>query len=527
MMHARFSDLHRHFKTGQMSRRAFLSMSAALGAFALTARPRTGHAQAVGGELRIGAEFKHIAEDIHAPETTDALSVLGQSFESLATTDVENIVRPRVAESWQATDDLTEWTLHLDRNVTWHNGDPLTASDVIWNMNRAGMEGRAFRGVLDLAEEPEKIDDFTVKLRLNSPALYVPYALTERFLLLVHPNYKGGLEGIGTGPFVPQEILSDRVTLDAFEGYRGGRPNLDRIEFREIADPETRTAAFRADEIQISTTEPNWEAVQEGYAVWAPTSVTRVARMRVDQTPYDNPNVRRALRLAVDIAAFNDKTGGGESCGNTPRGQKTHKCGNGDCSVACCKDVATNDHISPIHPEFRDAGAMPYDREESRRLLADSNVEPDRIYEITCRARDESFARVLSSALDEVGFKAEPKVMEDSAFWNGWMQHSFSVTPWSHRPTATQIYQLAYVSGAPFNESGYSNPELDSIIESVASSWEGQRDRMERAAQIMHEDGPIIQPSFERTAVGVQDKVQGVEIDAYKTLDLRSAWIEQ
>jgi peptide/nickel transport system substrate-binding protein len=111
-----------------------------------------------------------------------------------------------------------------------------------------------------------------------------------------------------------------------------------------------------------------------------------------------------------------------------------------------------------------------------------------------------------------------------------WLQVDFAITDWGSRATPQPYLQLAYMSGAKWNESHWSDPELDALAEQVAAELD-QAKRVELYQQIQRifiERGPIIVPYFENLAVATANRVKGVEVHPdYPRTTMRSVYLER
>jgi len=170
-----------------------------------------------------------------------------------------------LAEDWEVSEDGLEWTFKLRQGVTFHNGDPFTADDVVFTYNRSkDPEKSIHSAILTNVTDCQKVDDHTIKLILEKPQASLLVKTTERAsgraLTIVNQRAleemgleQYGLTPVGTGPFkVVEHQLGQGVVLERFEDYWDPeRPKLDKITYIPIPEPEPLAAAIEAGDIQI------------------------------------------------------------------------------------------------------------------------------------------------------------------------------------------------------------------------------------------------------------------------------------
>ncbi|MEZ4861266.1 MAG: ABC transporter substrate-binding protein [Caldilineaceae bacterium] len=179
--------------------------------------------------------------------------------------DVNLTAQGDLATDWSVTEDGLEWTFNLREGVTWHDGSPFTADDVVFTYNRSkdpdqSIHSAVIANILDC----QKVDDLTVKLILEKPQASLLVKTLERSsgraMTIVSQKALGemsaadyGLKPIGTGPFkVVDHQLGQGVVVERFADYYDpDRPKLDKITFIPIPEPEPLAAAIEAGDIHI------------------------------------------------------------------------------------------------------------------------------------------------------------------------------------------------------------------------------------------------------------------------------------
>ena len=175
-----------------------------------------------GGILRISMNVMEISD----PATLDWSqkgNLCRMVIEQLVRLGADNIARPWLAESWEASDDLTTWTFHLRPGVTWNNGDAFTADDVVFNFNRwlnpdtgSSNFGRfsALQNDSGDGMRPDgvvKVDDLTVQFNLRVPDLALPENMTDYPAMMVHRDFEASGGNFVREPDRHRAVRTDRL----------------------------------------------------------------------------------------------------------------------------------------------------------------------------------------------------------------------------------------------------------------------------------------------------------------------------
>lgn len=237
-------------------------------------------------------------------------------------------LRPILAESWERSADGLVWTIHLRKNVTWQDGKPFTADDVLFwaaaiqDTNTTGSEwlhGRFF--VNDQPFKFEKVDDTTVKITTAAP---VPDLLNNICAPLIPMHYfvdnkvanadmlknKFNTDlNLGTGPFQMSEYRKgEAVILTRNDNYWGGKPLLDKFVLRIIPDEQARIVALQTGEIDFTQVNPKY--VPDLLSDTNLQLITKVVdmqyhfRLNTTKPALSDKRTRQALFLALDREAM-------------------------------------------------------------------------------------------------------------------------------------------------------------------------------------------------------------------------------
>jgi peptide/nickel transport system substrate-binding protein len=224
---------------------------------------------------------------------------------------------PCLAESWTNSPDFKIYEFKLRRGVKFHNGDTMTAEDVVFSWNRYKSSQAKF--MHDKAEKVEAVNPLLVRFKFKEPFPdFLDYAIPggPTIFWVVPKKYveKVGEAGfkkspVGCGPYKFVEFTAGvRLVGEAFEGYWRKVPNIKRIELHIIAEPATRLAMVKRGEVDAATLMQGiyYEDVKKDpnltmYAAESPTRwIVYIASQWDPKSPWSNPKVRKAASVAID-----------------------------------------------------------------------------------------------------------------------------------------------------------------------------------------------------------------------------------
>ncbi len=229
---------------------------------------------------------------------------------------------PDLAESWEANEDLSEYTFVLKQGVTWHDGEPFTAEDVKFNIDTVLNPENSAAGRANLAsiESVEVVDEQTVRFILTAPFAALPVMLGYNRPIFPKHRLEGAdfnnpadflRDPVGTGPFKYVELVQgSHLELAAYEDYHEGRPLLDGIFFRVIPDGNTRVAQLLSGDVDFAVIEPaQLDGVQGNDDIevrFAPQVNYYFFAFNHDFPFFQDVRVRQALAHALDRQAIID-----------------------------------------------------------------------------------------------------------------------------------------------------------------------------------------------------------------------------
>jgi peptide/nickel transport system substrate-binding protein len=454
-----------------------------------------------GGTLRTEYAWMPYVEDPAADGV--GTGYVGLSIaEPLVWVAGDGVPRPQLAKSWEANEDATVWTIHLQEGVTFNNGKEFGADDVIWNLQHwlDPDTDSSTAAKLDMLppEGIKKIDDLTIELTLDRPNAELMLVFYD-YPTMIAPEggwtdfYSGDpADAIGTGPFMMESFVPDeRFVLVRNPNYwqlgEDGLPlpYVDKVVITAGWDDAARLAALIGDEADVlSPGEAIIEELQKypdeiDIRTFATGWITPIVA-RVDLEPFDDPNIMKALKLTQDRQQVKDLV--------QPLGMVAYDHWILPSAGAYCPDT--------------DVDGRPQDIEGAKALLAESGYGPDNPLQLTLATADDGFrpayAQVFKEQAALAGVEVTIDIYPSDAFWDQWAEWPFSISGWSGRIPATANINLALRCEAAWSEAYYCNPELDAVLDAVDSTvdLEEKRELYCQIQKIMQDDAPYLIPFF-------------------------------
>lgn len=426
---------------------------------------------------------------------------------------------PGLAESWERVDDTT-WRFKLREGVTFHNGNAFTAADVVFTVEKARASIRPDL-VANIATVTA-VDDLTVEITTPAPYAVLPNDLAEVLILDEDYTTETGdqemdLKPMGTGPYKLEEwIKEERLVLSAFEDYWGGTPKIDKVTFRPITNPATRTAALLTGEVDVvqdlAVRDVDRVRNESGFEVITRPSLLNVVLAmdtRAESPTIEGPNpmvdqrVREAIARSIDVDAINKIVMNGLA---TPSAQ-----------------FVPDSHLGFVEGmDFRQM--YPMDIDKAKALMAEAGY-PDG-FTMTLDAtnnryvNDAQIAQALASMLAKIDVTLELNIMPKSNFW-GYIRvptenSSFIMSGWDvpSGDSGSMYAALFYTRGVKdgygqVNRSSYSNPQVDALVDQADSTPDlDERDAiLQEATKLLMADIPMIPLHYEQDIYGVRDGV--------------------
>ncbi len=470
--------------------------------------------QAQDNILRVGMVAPQVLDP--ALGSNDPEILLNRSiYDYLIEVLPDKSIVPNLASAWTVSDDGLTYSFTLQPDVTFHDGSAFSSADVVYTFNRLKqMESPALNllGEFEISAPDEATVVFTLP-QVNADFLY---GVADRFALIVKdgsqpPDFNG------TGPFVLSEYREgERAILTRNDAYwKADQPALDGIEFVFINDPITQVDALRSGQVDfIFKISPEQVSVLETEAgitvIQKATNQHPVVRLRTDEGPGQDERVRQAFKLATNRDELNELVLEGRGV------------------------IGHNNPIGPSYGVFYNESTEEpaHDPAAACALLAEAGY-PDglnmTLQTINALGYD-VLATVLQQQWAEGCINVEIQVNEEGFYYSddnpdNWLQAELGITGWGDRPIPQGYLTQAYVTGGVYNETHWSDAELDELVAQAGTTTDqdARTAIYHRIADIFAARGPIIIPWFAPIFGAARDSVQNLDMNPFPGLtDLRA-----
>ena len=505
----KLEDLEEQFRRGLIGRRTFMARAAALGAASVVGVPLFGkHGWAAtpqkGGTIRIGLGSGSTSDNMDPATITDTyMQVVNYGLRNNLTEVAKNgDLIPELAESFEASPDAKIWTFKLRQGVGFHNGKTMTADDVIASINhhRGDKSESGAKGILKPIQAIRKDDNNTVIFDLDEGNADFPYLMSD-YHLTIMPLGKDGLEiesGVGTGGYVLDEFEPGvRCKMTRNPNYwKAGAGHFEAAEILAIKDSTARTNALTTGEIDvINRVDPKTVSLvqrRSGLRVEETSGNQHyTVPMHTDKAPFNDNDVRLALKLAMDREEILNKVLGGHG-------------------------YLGNDH--PIGKANRfyaaDLPQREYDPEKARHHLKKAGKEN---LKVDLSAADAAFVGAVDAAVlfqeqaTKAGLDINVVREPNDGYWsNVWLKKPFCTSYWGGRPTEDWMFQVAYASGASWNATNWEHERFNKLLQEARAELDkAKREEMYVEMQhILRDEGGVIIPMFANYIMAMNDEVR-------------------
>jgi peptide/nickel transport system substrate-binding protein len=411
---------------------------------------------------------------------------------------------PELAESWEASPDAKTWTFKLRKGAEFHNGKTLEASDVIASLNHHRGEDTksGAKGIVTPIAEMKADGKNVLAVTLNEGNADFPFVLSDYHLAIQPGNKDGKIDaksGIGAGAYVVESYepgVAAKLKRNK-NYYRTDYGHFDEVEVLTIADVAARTNALTTGEVELidrlDIKTLHLLKRNKNINIHETSGTAHyTAAMRTDTPPFDNNDVRLALKYAVDRDAL----------------MQTVLRGHG---------VLGNDHpiglSNRYHASASEIPQRKYDPDKAKFHLKKAGMSN---LKVDLSAADAAFAGAVDAAvlMREHAAKAgiDLKVIREpnDGYWsNVWMKKPWSMVYWGGRPTEDWMFSTAYAAGADWNDSFWSHEKFNKLLLQARSELDDakRREMYVEMQLIVRDEGGVLVPMFNNYVFATSNKV--------------------
>jgi len=504
--------------------------------------PGSAHAQKPksGGTIKIGINENIDTLDPHNTTFITACAIHNNIYNGLLkiTYDGKTVdFKPQLAREWEIQGDRVH-VFRLHKGVTFHNGEPCTAAEVKWSMERVKdkQQSPIHAWKLELLESIETQDSHTVKLSFAKPYPFLRVALTGstgRAGTIVSPKAVKesgkayGRKPVGTGPFKFVEWKEgDYILVERNPNYwetdaAGNRlPYLDKVLFKFIIEPSTLVAALQTGEMDgVNGVVPQFMASLranpklEAYTVvggnW------RNCHLNTAKEPFSDPILRKAVSFAVDRKEILERVDFGEG-------------------------IVAHGPISPPMTGFFDAAwatgknGQYSDLEQAKALVKKSRY-PNGAEVMLLSLNSGIYPRqaeVLQAQLAKIGLKVKIELHDSPSWRRKWLQErqwDMVHLQWDADldPDETLFPELH--SKEAWNAGRWNNPEFDRLVEAARAEGDQKKRRRfyDEAVKLVVEDTPVVVILHANEQKVFHKYVKGFQVIPANLVDMHAVWLDK
>ena len=507
----KFNDLHSSFEHGKVSRRGFITGALALGVSLSAASALVNQVEAAtakkGGRLRQAVTGGATSDVLDPGLILDQYMInlqFGQLRNNLTEVAANGELVPELAESWDASPDAKVWNFKIRKGVEFSNGKSMTSQDVVDSLNHHLHENSksAARGILGGIAEVSADGKHAVKVTLKGGDADFPFILSDYHLNVCPSNGDGTIDwqsGIGTGGYVLKDHApGDRSLTTRNPNYwKEGHAHFDEVETYQIADVNARTSALRSGAIEamqgVEVKTVHLLKRVPGVVVKSVTGNKQITLpMRTDTAPYDNNDLRTAVKYIIDRKQWLESIafGFGELGNDSPVGPANIY-------------RATNEEL----PQRE------YDVDKAKFHLKKAGHSK---ISLQFHAADTGFtgsldaAQLMRETAAPAGIDIEIVREPNDGYWsNVWMKKPWVACYWSGRPTENWIFSQIYAADASWNDTYWKHDRFNELLIQGRAELDADKRReiYVEMQRIVHNEGGVALPLFMSDVMAHSDKI--------------------
>lgn len=415
-------------------------------------------------DITIGLNADPDALDPDLSRTMTGREVYASLFDKLIDIDENMNLVPMLATSWEWVDDNKALVMKLRKGVMFQDGAPFNAEAVKYNINRSlTIEGTRRKAELSMVSDVEVINEYTVKIILKKPFIPLLAALADRAGMMISPkaakaqgkNFSS--HPVGSGPYkFETRVAQDKIVLDKFKDYwEADQYHFDKVTFLPLPDSTIRLANLKSGQLDIAEriapsdiasvkSDPNLVVVEAtGIGYNGITFNLGYGANKDKDMAIKNPLVREAFEYSIDRNVINQVIFAGQ--------------------YLVDNQWVSND--SPYHAQNLPIPSR--DIEKAKSLLKQSGLDSVNIELMVANTTEATqIGQVVQAMAGEAGINITLKTMELATSLQALSKGEYEayILGWSGRvdPDAN-IYNF-YGDGAPLNENGFEDKEVQSLL---------------------------------------------------------------
>lgn len=411
-------------------------------------------------------------------------------FEGLVGFDENFRVKSLLAESWNNPDDLT-WRIYLKKNVKFHNGEILKASDVKFTYDLLKEKDLPLSDYLSHVEQTKVLDDTTIEIKTKDPYPILMNKLMGAFILS-EKSYKadGGKTPVGTGPykFVSWE-KGQNLKVERFDGYHGDKPMAKKITFVFAEDEDQLAEKITKGEADIAAFYSSADAVKKvkdnknldiktnddyGVTFLMPNLSAGTAETNLKTNPFLDPKVRQAIYYCLDIDKYIDSVAK---------------------ETAAPASQLTTPSIFGYNSKVK---RYPYDPEKAKALLKEAGYENGFDAKLVAHKGRTKDVEEIVSQLGKIGIKITPDLGETPKEMFGKLtggKFSLTIANWANDSgDSSDLIDSLLKTDGESNFSGFTNKDIDGLSTKASSTMDQKKrkDYLNEALKIVNDDADLI-----------------------------------
>jgi peptide/nickel transport system substrate-binding protein len=456
-----------------------------------------------GGKIRAAYDSSSTADTLDPAKGSAGADYIRffMFYSGLTQFDSSLTPQPGLAESFTSSD-AKVWTIKLRKGVTFHDGKALAPADVVYSLMRHKNPATAskVKSVADQFDEVKASGPDEVQITLTVPNADLPAILATPQLVIVKDGTTDFSTAVGTGPYKLKTFKPGVTTVgtrnDSY--WRPGKPYLDEVELIGIGDDAARVNALLSGDVHlISAVDPRATqrvASTPGYAIKETKSgLYTDLIMRRDNTITGNPDFVEGMKYLFDREQIRTAVFRGYA-------------------------VIGNDQPIPPGHRYYFAGLpqRPYDPDKAKFHLQKAGavgLTLPPIYATSDANGSIEMAEMMQLTAQKIGLNLAVNRVPADGYWsNHWMKHPLGFGSINPRPSADVLFTQFFKSDAPWNESGWKNPQFDQLlITARAETDDAKRKQMYADMQtIVSNQGGIGIPSFISLLDGYDKRLKGL-----------------